>query len=644
MARALHQGWREVRLLHCGAIGREGVEVDIHGSGRSYNTILKTTEDVKDLQRVPGGGYGGFLKSHIYTVKIPLVGGGSLLSIRVDWSQRLLYQDGQFLVNVPFSFPAYVIPVGKQLSKREKILLNVNSGIGREILCKCTSHPLKEINHNVGKLSFLYEAEVPAWSNVDFSCSYSISSNDFTGGVLLKSPSVLDFDEREMFCLYLLPGANQHRKVFKREVIFLIDISRSMEGAPLDEAKNALIATLSKLNPQDSFNILGFNEEIYSFSSSMELATQEKIANATQWLSNNLLVGDGTNILLPLQQAMKLLGETTDTIPLIFLITDGAVEDEIEVCNVMKSYLTSERSTTPRICTFGIGLYCNHYFLQMLAQLGRGHYESAYDADSVEFRMQRLFTAASSVIAANIVVDALKHLDSIELFPFLTPDLTSGCPLIISGRYEGDFLDSVKVSGIMGDMNEFTTELKVQRTKEIPLDKVLAKRQIDILTAHAWFSGSKELEEKVAKISLQTGFPSEYTNMVFLKSEIENGKKVAEPMLLKEVLGKINLQKKIDMSSQKMILLGSLGVGFGNLIGTAKNFPPGKEEPKSPEGAQILVKAATSCCSRLLDRVCCMCFIQSCSYMNDQCIIVYTQLCAGLACFECLNCCFDLWG
>lgn len=61
----------------------------------------------------------------------------------------------------------------------------------------------------------------------------------------------------------------------------------------------------------------------------------------------------------------------------------------------------------------------------------------------------------------------------LQLFPFLTPDLTSGCPLIISGRYEGDFLDSVKVSGIMGDMNEFTTELKVQRTKEIPLDKVV---------------------------------------------------------------------------------------------------------------------------------------------------------------------------
>lgn len=25
------------------------------------------------------------------------------------------------------------------------------------------------------------------------------------------------------------------------------------------------------------------------------------------------------------------------------------------------------------------GLYCNHYFLQMLAQIGRGHYDSAHD-------------------------------------------------------------------------------------------------------------------------------------------------------------------------------------------------------------------------------------------------------------------------
>lgn len=41
-----------------------------------------------------------------------------------------------------------------------------------------------------------------------------VPSSDIFGGVLLQSPSLLDFDEREMFCLYMFPGKNQTRKVF----------------------------------------------------------------------------------------------------------------------------------------------------------------------------------------------------------------------------------------------------------------------------------------------------------------------------------------------------------------------------------------------------------------------------------------------
>jgi hypothetical protein len=35
--------------------------------------------------------------------------------------------------------------------------------------------------------------------------------------------------------------------------------------------------------------------------------------------------------------------------------------------------------------------------------------------DSVDFRMQKLFTTASSIILADITVDALEHLDSLEV-------------------------------------------------------------------------------------------------------------------------------------------------------------------------------------------------------------------------------------
>ena len=40
-----------------------------------------------------------------------------------------------------------------------------------------------------------------------------VSSTDIVGGVLLQSPFLRDFDEREIFCLYLYPGNSQDRKV-----------------------------------------------------------------------------------------------------------------------------------------------------------------------------------------------------------------------------------------------------------------------------------------------------------------------------------------------------------------------------------------------------------------------------------------------
>ncbi|KAB2065342.1 hypothetical protein ES319_A09G083100v1 [Gossypium barbadense] len=475
-----------------------GVEVDISETEKSsYNSKWVTLADSKDMEKVAKSGDGFFLTPHIYTFRIPQVEGGSYVSIKVRWSQKLPYKDSQFCLTVPFSFPTYVIPVGKKIPKREKIQLNVNSGSGTELMIQCSSHPLKELSREVRKLSFVYEAEVPAWSTSDLDFAYTVTSSDLFGGVLLQSPALRDFDEREMFCLYLFPGNKQIRRVFRREVVFVVDISQSMQGLPIENVKNALLASLSKLNPQDSFNIIAFNSESHLFSPKMVLATHGSILKATQWLSSNILTTDGgTNIMQPLKQAMKLLSDTSESIPLVFLITDGSVEDEREICNVVKGCLTSGGSVSPRIFTFGIGLYCNHYLLQMLAQIGRGHYDCTYNADNIELRMERLFTTASSVVLADITMNIPENLDSLELFPSRIPDLSLGSPSIMSGRYKGDFPDTLKVKGRLADMSTFIMDLKVQNAKDMSFDRILTRRQIDILTCHAWLSESKELEDK----------------------------------------------------------------------------------------------------------------------------------------------------
>ncbi|GLU14226.1 hypothetical protein SLE2022_308090 [Rubroshorea leprosula] len=489
------------------------VKVDFPGSGPGagkpfYSQWIKV-RDTKETGEVLKAGDGRFLKPYLDTFNIPQVEGGSKLSIKVSWSQKLLYQEDQFCLNVPFTFPAYVIPDGK---KKEKIVLNVNSGIGTETLWRCTSHSLKELSGKVRKGSFLYEAEVEAWSAADFNFSYTVSSTDMMGGVLLRS-------KKEMFCFYLFPGNNETRKVFRKEVVFIIDNSESMQGAPLGSVKTAVSASLSKLNPEDSFNLVSFNGETCLFPSKMEQTTKGSISKATQWLEN-LTVGAGKNILNPIEQAMKLLAAAKDSIPLIFLITDGTVEDERLFCDKMKGYMTSGGSISPRIYTFGIGPHRNHHFLQMLAQIGRGQYDWAYDADSIVSQIKRLFKKVSSIILTNITIH-MDRMDGIELFPSDIPDLSFENPSLVSGTYKGGFPNNIQVRGILADMTIFVTDLKVQNANDmLLLDKIFTRQQIDAITAQAWFSGNKKLEEKVATISLQTSSPSKYTSVDFSGAEL----------------------------------------------------------------------------------------------------------------------------
>uniref|UniRef100_A0A1D1Z528 Inter-alpha-trypsin inhibitor heavy chain H2 n=2 Tax=Anthurium amnicola TaxID=1678845 RepID=A0A1D1Z528_9ARAE len=575
---------------------------------------------------------GGFLKPQMFSLIIPQVKGGSVLSLEVRWLQRLLYNDGQFSISIPFTFPEFVNPSGKIISKRERIKLNINSGTGKEVLCQMTSHALKEIRRQPGGVSFLYDGEVISWSKLDFKFSYTVYSNDIFGGTLLQSPSMNDPDQREMFCLYLFPGTNQQRKVFRNEVVFVVDISESMRGRPLDSVNNALSAVLSELTPSDSFSIIAFNEETYTFSSSLVLATQETVENAAQWMKKNLVTSGGTNIVKSLNEAVGILANTINSMPHICLITDGAVENERSICSTIRTLVDSRASIAPRISTFGIGSYCNHYFLRMLATIGKGLYDAAFEADSIDIRLQRFFKNISSPILANITVENFDHLDSFEVYPSHIPDLLLGYPLILVGRFHGNLPDSVELKGFLAGMVHFSINLKVQKAKDIPLDKVFAKQQIDLMTSQAWFSKSEQLEQKIIKLSIQSGVASEFTHMV-LQKKAENDGPVQEGK-------KFERQKDSGSKDDKPALVGGITLGFGDVIATAENLPPGFRGVKLPEPNSY--KMAVDCCNNLANCCCCMCCIQTCSRLNDQCVIIMTQLCTALSCFACIECCAEL--
>lgn len=101
-------------------------------------------------------------------------------------------------------------------------------------------------------------------------------------------------------------------------------------------------------------------------------------------------------------------------------------------------------------------------------------------------------------------------------------------------------------------------------------------------------------------------------------------------------------QQREEKSLQRIIVLRSLGSGFGNLKATIDNLPPETAEPKLHETSEMILKAASNLCGRMVDRCCCMCFIQCCGRLNDQCAIVLAQICTALACFECISFCAEV--
>ncbi|KAM0000942.1 putative von Willebrand factor, type A, von Willebrand factor A-like domain superfamily [Helianthus debilis subsp. tardiflorus] len=608
-----------------------GAEVEV--ARKSYSTRLALIDENEEEESEAKPEEGGLLKAHIFTFTIPQVDGGSNLSIKVRWSQKIMYKDGEFILDVPYSFPEYVTPASKKIPKREKIQLNVNCGPIAEVSWSTTSHQLKERKCESGKLDLLYEAQVLKWSNTDFVFKYHVSTTNLYGGVLLQSPPTPSFDQREMFCLYLVAGPDKSRKVFRKEVVFVVDISESMIGNTIEVTKNALIAALSKLDQEDSFGITAFNNETQVYSSTLESATNESIINATEWINTTFIASGGTNMSNALDQALKMFSGSSKSIPMVFFITDGAVEYERHICEDIHIQLQNNGSELcPRINTFGIGSFCNHYFLQTLAMIGKGQYYASYDADSIEVGIQMWFSKASSSILANIVIDGL---DDMEVYPSTIPDLCSERPLIISGRFKGNFPEKLKVKGFVADTSNFTIDIEVQHANDIPLEKILAKKQIESYTTEAWFSQDKDLEKKVAKISLETGIVSEYTHMSLWKTEPQDKPSKSGKKQGKKEAGSQNTE---DPKTEKIKVLHHLGLGFGNTIATSENIPPGFGH-KIPNQTEKLVRVTGNCCTNLFGKCCCMCCIQACSRIDNQCGIVLTQLCGALTCFGCVECC-----
>ncbi|MCL6650659.1 MAG: VWA domain-containing protein, partial [Chloroflexi bacterium] len=119
------------------------------------------------------------------------------------------------------------------------------------------------------------------------------------------------------FMLWLAPPI-QAENVVAKDVILVLDVSGSMTGQKLEQAKAALRFVLNRLNPEDRFNIIAFSTGVDRYSASLLPAAQ---AGAAIAYVNRLRAEGSTNINEALLTAVR--GTDPERFTTILFLTDG---------------------------------------------------------------------------------------------------------------------------------------------------------------------------------------------------------------------------------------------------------------------------------------------------------------------------------
>src|SRR5262249_50801841 len=133
-----------------------------------------------------------------------------------------------------------------------------------------------------------------------------------------------------------------------RDVIFVIDTSGSMFGESINQAKAALKLALTRLTPQDRFNIIQFNDATHRLFTQAEPVTTDTLTRAQKYV-DHLAANGGTEMLPALKMALDGQEHHSRFRQVIFL-TDGQIGNEDELFREIGTRLGDSR-----LFTIGIG-------------------------------------------------------------------------------------------------------------------------------------------------------------------------------------------------------------------------------------------------------------------------------------------------
>ena len=270
----------------------------------------------------------------------------------------------------------------------------------------------------------------------DFVLRYALGGDRIHSGLLLYPGK----DENFFLLLLEPPHRVQPKAVVKREYIFIVDVSGSMHGYPLDTTKALMQDLISVLRPQDYINVLLFESGNAVLSESGSLpanaANKEKAVNFIKAQPG----GGGTEIISALNRALN-LPRTPNTSRIVVVATDGYVHVEPQTFELIRKNLGAAN-----LFAFGIGTSVNRHLIEGMARAGQGEPFVVLNRGQAAKQAARFRRYIESPLLTQIKVN-FDGFQATDLEPPALPDLFAQRPLTLLGKYQGSPSGAIVVTG-----------------------------------------------------------------------------------------------------------------------------------------------------------------------------------------------------
>ncbi len=394
-------------------------------------------------------------RSNIFTQAVANILPGEKIVIEISYVETLKYEDGSYEFMFPMVVgPRYIPgalndkgtgtaqvpdaskitpPVATDRAGHDiSIRVHLDAGVPVETVAS-KSHQIESAALSAGSFDVKLKNDktIP---NKDFILRYDVAGKKIEDAVLTHR------DGRGGYFTMILqpPDRVEAKDVTPKEIVFVLDTSGSMEGFPIEKAKESMKMALDGLYPQDTFNLITFAGDTSVLFEKPVPATPENLQAAQEFLATRK-GGGGTEMMKAIKTALD-PSDSQQHLRIVCFMTDGYVGNDLEIIGEIQKHPKA------RVFSFGIGSSVNRLLLDKMADEGRGEVEYVTLGDDGSAAAKRFHERVRSPLLTDISLD-FGGLKVEDVYPKRVGDLFSAKPVIIHGRFTQPGTGVVKLKG-----------------------------------------------------------------------------------------------------------------------------------------------------------------------------------------------------